>query len=73
MEIAKIQIQVYKLFVSYVLTDSLLLAGLPNGKRAKGDFRVLALGDKAEGNNSHNVEIFPIVNFGRRGGQQYTV
>ena len=61
----------YKLFKSYSLTDSLLLAWLR--RRAKGDFRMLALGNEAEGNNSNNVEILPVISFGRHGGHKYTI
>ena len=61
----------YKLFTSYSLTDSLLLARL--GRRAKGDFWMLALGNEAEGNNSNNVEVLPEISFGRHFGHKYTI
>ena len=61
----------YRLLKSYSLTDSLLLARL--GRRAKGDFRMLALGNEAENNYSNNVEVLPIISFGRHGGHKYTI
>ena len=67
----KTQVQKYRLFTSYSLTESLLPAWL--GRRAKGDFWMLALCNKAEGNNSNNVEILPVISFGRHGGHKYTI
>ena len=42
---------------------------------AKGDFQfqMLALGNEAEGNNSNNVEVLPVISFGRHCGHKYTI
>ena len=50
-----------------LLTESLLLARL--GESTKGDIRLLALRYETISNNTHNIEMFPVVCFWRHGRQ----
>ena len=37
------------------------------------NFWMIALSNEAEGNNSNNVEVLPVISFGRHCGHKYTI
>ena len=57
--------------MSNSLTKLFLLARL--GKGTKGDIWVLALWYQASCDQSNDVEVLPIISFGRHGGHKYTI